>query len=76
MSTNNKLLETIREEMIEDLLRKKGIVNIEKYLLDYLRRLDAVKLVKEYGCSLADAIDTIECLRKSDEVKKIILTLD
>jgi hypothetical protein len=57
-------------------LEKKGIANIEKHLLDYLERLDAVKLVKTYGCSLDEAIDTIDLLQKSDEVKKIIMTID
>jgi len=75
MSINKKLIEKIREEMIEELINKKGIVDVEKHLLDYLRKFDAVKLVNEYGCSLDEAIDTIELVQKSDEVKKIIMTL-
>lgn len=75
MSINNELLEKIREERIQE-LNKKGIINIEKHLLDYLRKLDAVHLVRKYGCSLDEAIDTIELLQKSDEIKNIIMTLD
>lgn len=44
--------------------------------MDYLRELDAVHLVHKYGCSLDEAIDTIELLQKSDEIKKIIMMLD
>ena len=57
-------------------MNTKGIVNIEGYLLDYFDTLDAVKLVKKYGCSLDEAIDTLDCFKKSDMVKKILLALD
>jgi len=72
MSMNHTLFETIREEMIEGLLNKKGVINIERYLLDYIDKLDAVKLVKKYHCSLDEAIDAIEAIQHSDEVRKII----
>lgn len=76
MSVNKKLVEKIKQDMIEDVVKKKNIVNVERYLLEYLRKLDAVDLMKKYRCSLADAIETLDVLKKSDQVKKIILTLD
>ena len=76
MSVNKKLVEKIKQDMIKDVVKKKNIVNVERYLLEYLRKLDAVDLMKKYRCSLADAIETLDVLKKSDQVKKIILTLD
>jgi hypothetical protein len=73
---NDKILEQIREEMIREIVKGKGITNIEKHLRDYLKRLDAVELTKKYHCSLDEAIDTIEVLQHSDEVRKIITMLD
>ena len=75
MNINKKILEEIREKMLKELLEKKGIIDVEKHLLDFLRRLDAVELANRYNCSLDEAIDTIELVQKSDEVKKIIMTL-
>ena len=76
MSVNNRVVEKVKEDLIEDVVKKKNIVNVERYLLEYLRKLDAVDIMKKYRCSLADAIETLEFLKKSDQVKKIILTLD
>ena len=76
MTANNKILKEIRKEMIKELTEKKGIIDIEKHLLHYLRRLDAVELAKEYSCPLDEAIDTIELLQSSNEVRKIIEMLD
>ena len=73
---NDKILEEIREEMIREIKKGKGIVNIEKHLLNYIERLNAVELTKKYHCTLDEAIDTIEVLQHSDEVKKIITMLD
>ena len=72
----NDLYETIREEMIEGLLKKRNVINIERYLLDYVNKLNAVELVKKYDCSLADAVDVIDRLKKSNEIKEIITTLE
>jgi len=76
MNINKKILEEIREKMLKELLEKKGIIDVEKHLLDFLRRLDAVELANRYNCSLDEAIDTIELVQKSDEVRKIIMMLD
>jgi hypothetical protein len=76
MGVNNTLVEKIKQDMIQDVVRKKNIVNVERYLLEYLRKLDAVDIMKKYRCSLADAIETLDFLKKSNQVKKIILTLD
>lgn len=73
---NDKILEQIGEEMIREIIKGKGIVDIEKHLLDYIQRLNAVELTKKYHCSLNEAIDTIELLQESDEVRKIITMLD
>jgi hypothetical protein len=73
---NDKILEQIREEMIREIMKGKGVMDIEKHVLDYIRRLDAVELTKKYRCSLDEAIDTIEVLRHSDEVRRIITMLD
>jgi hypothetical protein len=73
---NEKILEEIREEMIRQIIRGTGIGDIEKHILDYIRRLDAVELTKKYHCSLDEAIDTIEVLQNSDEVKRILTMLD
>lgn len=73
---NEKIFEEIREEMIREIKKGKGITDIEKHLLNYIRRLDAVELTKKYHCSLDEAIDTIEVLRNSDEVRRIITMLD
>jgi len=76
MNINKKIFEEIRKEMINEIIREKDIINPKKHLLDYLQRLDAVELTKKYGCSLDEAIDTIELLQKPDEVKKIIMMLE
>ena len=76
MSINNTLVEMIEEDMIENVVKKKNILNVERYLLEYLRKLDAIDIMKKYHCSLADAIETLDFLKKSDNVKKIILLLD
>jgi hypothetical protein len=76
MSINNKIIKEVKKEMLKEIMEKKGIIDIEKHLLDYLRRLDAVELTNKYSCSLDEAIDTIEEIQRSDEVKKIIKTLD
>ncbi len=73
---NDKILEQIRDEMIREITKGKGIVDIEKHVMDYIRRLDAVELTKKYRCSLDEAIDTIEVLRHSDEVRRIITMID
>lgn len=73
---NEKILEEIRDKMIQEIIKGKGIVDIEKHLLNYIRRLNAVELTKKYRCSLAEAIDTIEVLQNSDEVRRIITMLD
>lgn len=76
MSTNQKLCEQIKEEMIKKVMNTKGIDNIERFLLDYLDKLNAVNVVRKYGCSLTDAVDTLDCFRKSDIIKQVLLTLD
>ena len=76
MRKNNNLYETIREDMLEGLLKNRNVINIERYLLDYVNKLNALELVKKYDCTLSDAIDTIDRLKKSNEVKKIITTLE
>ena len=50
MGIDYKVFEQIRQEMIEKVLKTKGIVSIEKFLRDYLNNLDAVEVVKKYGC--------------------------
>lgn len=72
---NEKILEHLRDEMIREITKGKSIVNIEKHLKNYLRQLDAVKLTKKYHCSLDEAIDTIDALKKSDEINRIITML-
>jgi len=78
MSINQQMIDKIREDLskLKEILEKKGIIDIEKHLLDFLRRLDAVKLAKKHHCSLDVAIDTIEYLQKSGEVRKIIMALE
>jgi len=76
MSINKQMIDKIREDLSKEILEKKGIIDIEKHLLDFLRRLDAVKLAKKHHCSLDVAIDTIEYLQKSGEVRKIIMALE
>ena len=76
MTTNYKVFEQIRQEMIEKVLKTKGIISIEKFLIDYLNKLDAVEIVNKYGCTLDEAIDTLESLKRTNEVKKILLALD
>jgi hypothetical protein len=44
---NDKILEDIRDEMIREITKGKGIIDIEKHLKDYIRRLDAVELTKK-----------------------------
>jgi hypothetical protein len=73
---NDKILEEIREEIIGEIIKGKDIVDSEKHVFDYIRRLDAVELTKKYHCSLDEAIDTIEVLQHSDEVSRIITMLD
>ena len=73
---NKKVLEQIREEMLYEITKGKGIIDIEQHLLDYLKGLDAVELTRKYRCTLDEAIDIIELLENSDEVKKIITMLD
>lgn len=75
MSINSTLVEKIKEDMIEDVIKKKNIVNIEKYLYEHVRTMDAVDLAKKYRCSLVDAIETIELLKKPAEINKIVMTL-
>jgi len=53
---------------------KPSIVNIEKYLYECVRMMDAVDLAKKYRCSLVDAIETIEMLKKPEEINKIVMT--
>ncbi len=60
--------------MIKDVIKKKNIVNIEKYLYEYVRIMDAVYLAKKYRCSLVDAIETIDLLKKPEEIHKIVMT--
>jgi len=73
---NDKVLEQIREEMLHEIIKGKGIIDIEQHLLDYIARLDAVELTRKYRCTLDEAIDVIELLQNSDEVNKIITMLD
>ncbi len=73
---NNKVLEQIREEMFHEITKGKGITDIEKHLLDYIKGLDAVEITRKYRCTLDEAIDIIELLQNSDEVKKVITMLD
>jgi hypothetical protein len=73
---NDKVLEQIREEMLHEITKGKGIIDIEQHLLDYISRLDAVELTRKYRCTLDEAIDVIELLHNSDEVNKIITMLD
>lgn len=75
MSINSTLVEKIKEDMIEDVIKKKNIVNIEKYLYEHVRTMDAVDLAKKYRSSLVDAIETIELLKKPAEINKIVMTL-
>ena len=44
--------------------------------MDNVKKLDAVELTKKYHCSLNEAIDTIELLQRSDELRKMITMLD
>ena len=41
-----------------------------------MNNLDAVYVARKYSCSLDDAIDTLECLKRTNEVKKILLAID
>jgi hypothetical protein len=76
MSITKKIFEEIRKEMINNIIREKDIIDPKKNILDYLQRLDAVELTKKYGCTLDEAIDTIDMLQKPDEVKKITMMLE
>ncbi len=73
---NDKILEEIREQMIREIRSGKNIVNVEKHLFDYIRKLDSVELTKKYHCTLVEAIDTLDILQDSNEIKKILTILD
>jgi len=57
-------------------MEKQGVISLEKHLMDNVKKLDAVELTKKYHCSLNEAIDTIELLQRSDELRKMITMLD
>jgi DNA-binding protein len=92
MSINQQIFDKIKEEMLKEILEKKGIIDIEKYLKNYIWRLDAVELTKKYHCSLDEAIlkargraistavDTAEITRnrfiKDAKVKDIIISTE
>jgi len=71
MSINEKILKEIKEKMHKELIEKKGIIDIDKYFLEYLRGIDATELAKKCDGSIEEAIDAIELLQKNPEQRKI-----
>lgn len=82
MGINEKILKEIKEKIKQEIKETGNIgevintENIEKYLLEYLRKLDPVELANKYGATLDEAIESIELLQSNDELRKIVLMLD
>ena len=71
MNINEKILQEIKEKMRKEIIEKKSITDLEKYLLEYLRKLDPIEIAIECDGSVDEAIDAIQLLQSSDELRKI-----
>lgn len=70
MSINEKILKEIKEKMRKEMMEKNGIIDMEKYLLEYVRKLDPIELANKCGGSLDEAIEAMEFIRKNSDFRK------
>jgi len=56
-------------------IKTASMINLEKYLLKYLRNLDPIEYANKHNVSPSEVMEAIEILQRDNEIRKISLMI-